>query len=271
MKIVLRHPPKRLQSSCVTSSQYLPFCLRHQRPSLLGHSHRPMSTPLLKTTNQAAKTLEPIFPSSDCSNSLPFFTAKALQNHPGCFYWSLSSARPSGLHLHPTTEMAGVKMTSEPHCLHQASVLIFLGLTWHVVVDHWLGMWWWTTTFPWLPRHHSPLAHSYFVDYSFSVSFAGSFSYVLNFEVLFFSIFLSSAISFCLTAVNAIHVLMTSTFISLVLTFLLNARLKNSIAYWTSPRLFERHLKLKRSKIELFIPPNLPTDKHALPSSSSSE
>lgn len=140
MKIVLKHPPKRFQSSCVTSSQHLPFCLRHQRPSLLGHSHRPMSTPSLKTTNQAAKTLEPIFPSSDCSNSLPFFTAKALQNHPGCFYWTLSSTWPSGLHLHPTTEMAGVKMTSEPHCLHQASVLIFLGLTWHVVVDHYLSL-----------------------------------------------------------------------------------------------------------------------------------
>ena len=71
-------------------------------------------------------------------------------------------------------------------------------------------------------------------------------------------------------ATNAIHVLTTFKFITLVLAFLLNTRLINSVAYWISPRLFDRRLKFKRSEKELFIHLNLPAHKQALPSSSTS-
>lgn len=113
-----------------------------------------------------------------------------------------------------------------------------LASRWHLVVGHillerrlLLDAW-----------HHSWLFCCY-TDGSFT-SFSSGF---WSLKLFFCFIFLPSMISSYLMALNAIHMLMTSKFVSLVLTCLLNIGLINSVACCMSPRLIGishlRHLK----------------------------
>ena len=212
--------------------------LSSRSPSLFPN-HRPMrASSLWKPTNQPNKSLEAIFSSRNCPSSelLVLFLLTSVPGH--CHppspphSWNDRCQEDQWLPLRP----------------NQGSVPTFLGLTLassggHFLLTHRLFLALWCLLLALLLLWHSS-----------SVSFADSFSGMLKFEAHFlFYIFALTDLILC-HGCKWHSYADDFKFITLVLTFLSNTRLINSVADWTSPRPFDRDLKFKRSKKRTFCP-----------------
>lgn len=192
-------------------------------------------------TNQPTnltKALKPYFPPETAP----------VQNCLSCFYSPLSLAIAILPH-HRTAEMTGVKRTSDsPFVQTKGQCPPSSASLWHLAVATSS----WRTIFSWLLW--CLLLALLLLWHSSSVSFADSFSGILKFEAHFlFYIFALTDLILCHSCKWHSYA-DDFKFITLVLTFLSNTRLINSVADWTSPRTFDRHLKFKRSKKRTFCP-----------------